>query len=404
MSDSERFLREVGDRLPFDPSITADVVAELEGHLEDSTNALIDAGVGPHEARRRAIQSMGDPAALADEIRRAHQTPERLLAAAGAGAWTAGLEGLRGLVIGTIVSMVLGVLGSIAVMLLREHLPSAAPAELDLSDGSANTLMTVVALAIAAYYAGRRVPQAVARASRRSLGWARAATGFVLATVALYIGLFGIRSEQSLETVVGFATLPLWATLGAWHAHRPMRARFRGRKRFLLLPAVATVAAIAVLGGSFIVIDETRVVMWADRFAGWEAVGSADLVRARPPLDPQSRWLGPNTREVTVTVLWEPVGYTDLRFEYWSAADLSEPGPPRVVTTAERRAVIPIDADVWAEREVTIQVDLSTYREIGKVYVLITGLSPAGDRYLLNDPVVDRITLEHTAMEWILAR
>ncbi len=82
----DRYLREVSHHLPFDSTVTAEVIEELAGHLQDSTDALIESGLSPDEAGRRAVRAMGHPEELAKDIARAHQTTQRLLAAAGAGA------------------------------------------------------------------------------------------------------------------------------------------------------------------------------------------------------------------------------------------------------------------------------------------------------------------------------
>lgn len=405
MADADRFLRDVADHLPFDRETTAEVVEELAAHLQDSSEAMIGSGVSPDDALRRSVAAMGDPRRLAGEIARAHQTPERLLAAAGAGAWSAAKAGFKGLFIGWVVAIIVGVVVS---MLIQSVLRASSPGRAlpDFSDGSATTLVSVIPWGFAAYLAARTTPRVVASVSRRSVRWSQLIGGLAVAALALILGLFWVRGGQSIFSVLALVTLPLWAIVGAWRADRPP-ARWLMDRRLLLLPVLALLGVLpfTLPRGTGVEIDEPRQVPWTDPYAGLLAAGQADLLRGGGPLlTVQSYRADDNARLLAVAVERPLPPLREIRVEVWPAVDRSMDGPP---TTDGSRpgpiTIVPLDLAGATMGSASRVVDFSGFRRVGRVYLLATGLSSDGARYLLSEPEFDQIDVKHSAWDWLLA-
>lgn len=409
----DRYLREVSHHLPFDAAVTAEVIEELAGHLQDSTEAIIESGISPDEARRRAVRAMGHPEELAKDIARAHQTRQRLLAAAGAGAWTAMKSGIRGMIIGWVMTMLVVFAIGATIVLLRDRLLFDIGPGIDLPNRSDQTVVLALALGLGAYMAGRKVPPVVARVSRHDFRRARWATGLALAVLALFVGLFWLRSGQSPLSVLALGTLPLWALAGVRHADRPPSRLLSGRS----VPIVALVAVLGILA-FFLLATTTRVptsesllmgeaqeVRWSDPYEGFRRAGEADLMRAGGPLLViESRHPEDDARSVTVTSERTLPALDELRIEVWPAADLSLPGPGGIDTSRVGPILaVPLVTDDMRETAHRL-VDFSAVREVGDVYLIATGASDDGVRHILNQPEFEQIQVEHTVWEWLLAR
>ena len=89
MAERDRFLDAVAVHLPFNEAERGDILEELAAHLADSAARLEADGLAPDAAERMAIERLGPPDRLADELTRARRSPRRLFAAAGAGTWAA---------------------------------------------------------------------------------------------------------------------------------------------------------------------------------------------------------------------------------------------------------------------------------------------------------------------------
>ena len=70
---------------------------ELRGHMDDAAEAYRAQGLPAQEAEARAVASMGDPKALARQIRQAHRPAAPVGAAGGGGRGAVRTAGPRGL-------------------------------------------------------------------------------------------------------------------------------------------------------------------------------------------------------------------------------------------------------------------------------------------------------------------
>ncbi len=68
----QRYLGELGRRLRLDPKAQLEVLRELQAHLEDKAQELQQRGFSPESALRLAVQALGSPAKVGDELYAAH--------------------------------------------------------------------------------------------------------------------------------------------------------------------------------------------------------------------------------------------------------------------------------------------------------------------------------------------
>src|SRR5918998_505750 len=87
--------------------VDVDRAVVARARVADVTEGLRAEGLSEEHAEREALARLGSPDALADEIRRAHQTTRRALAAAGAGVVAAAQGGFLGLAV-TYASLLIG--------------------------------------------------------------------------------------------------------------------------------------------------------------------------------------------------------------------------------------------------------------------------------------------------------
>lgn len=409
LADGDRFLRAVYDDLPFDRAVSAEVMEELAAHIRDSTDALMESGLAPEEAQRRAVDAMGDPQRLAADIARAHQTTQRLLAAAGAGAWTAAKAGFRGLLVGYLVAMMIVLVVGATIIFVRDRLGQDLGAGITLTNASHETLVMVFALGSAAYVAARTTPPAIAKVSRRGMRGARVVSGIAIAGPALIIGLFCFSDGQSLLSVLGLLTLPIWALAGAWHADRPP-IRLLSDRRLPIFPGVVLIGAYALmfLMTTGLVHDSptgpggpTEVGGQSDPYAGFRVAGDSSILQSgASPVALEARGAGANARMVTAESTGILPALDDLRIEVWPAADPSLPGWG-AIDPSRAGPILTQPLDLRGSAQL---VDFSQLREVGDIYILATGLSADRDRHLLASPVFEQVVVEHSAWEWLLAR
>lgn len=72
MVDSNKYVGTFSRHLHLEPAKKKEIISELQDHLEDKTSELVEAGFNQEEAQRLAMEQMGDPVALARQIREVH--------------------------------------------------------------------------------------------------------------------------------------------------------------------------------------------------------------------------------------------------------------------------------------------------------------------------------------------
>jgi uncharacterized membrane protein len=166
MSERSEYLAQLETELPMAPDDRREILDEISAHLDDAVAERIAAGMTAAQAEAQAQSRLGPPTALARDLARAQQTRWRLLAAAGSGAWAAIGPALYGYLLGLLAILAAWLAIAGVVQLISGLAGPRLTPNLDLGWTSA---MVGVAMASAAYFAGRRVPPAFSVASRRPL-------------------------------------------------------------------------------------------------------------------------------------------------------------------------------------------------------------------------------------------
>jgi len=239
-SESERYLAAVERQLPFGQDERTEILDELRAHLADSAAALQEAGMGPTEAERVAVERLGPAGRLSDELTRARRDKARLLAAAGAGVWGAIGGAAWGGILGLGFALVATV-GATAVMTAEVYQFGGTYGV----DDATRSSILIVALGMAVFGAGRVLTPTVAARAGFAAATVRRLTVPLGAALLLLFALVGWSGALNWLAVIALLALPLWWAAGAWQT-REIRLGFPSRlvKGLLIALVVAFLATI----------------------------------------------------------------------------------------------------------------------------------------------------------------
>jgi hypothetical protein len=239
--DRDQFLQLIADRLPFDQVEKLDILRDLAGHLADSTARLETLGLSGAAAERAAIERLGPPERLADELTEARHSPRRLLAAAGVGTWAAA----GGVIYGYLFTALVLTAVSIAAFIAGSYLHWFGPST---GYGLDATTTTLVALGVGAYAAARKLTSTIAARAGYRVPVARRATAILGGGLVLLYALVGWTGALNWPEVGMLLSLPVWFVVGAWRASDVW---FPSRQWRLGVIGLAFVVALAALGIGF---------------------------------------------------------------------------------------------------------------------------------------------------------
>jgi hypothetical protein len=415
----DRFLDSVDVNLPFDEFEREEIIEELRGHLADCAKALQAAGMDPFDADRAAVERLGPPDRLADELTRARRESSRLLAAAGAGVWGAVRGGVWGGIVGfgTVAAGAFGVatLLNAAVRLLGAHWQGFGA-----EDGSIPNLVVV---GIGLFVAGRVVTPAVGSRAGYSARLVRYVTVPLGAALLAAYSLWVWSGPLSWPAVIVLISLPLWWVVGAWQT-RPVRLGFPYRLAMgLLAVVVACAVAGALMGPAYLFAGGSA--SGAD--LGFSRIGApAPAALAKAGLSAGEMSAGNGTvQSYVMLIMDEPdqrllAGWTDLRIEAWRGMDSRYGGG---LDPAETQPFLTAPADwseagtlpggwaswsggnPWPANAATLSAGLRLDRSPGVTYVwlALTGVAPDGVRHLLSDPTGTQTCFNGSAIDWFEA-
>lgn len=403
LHERNAYLQRIADRLPFEEAEKLDIVHELEGHLSDSMTRLEADGLSPHVAERTAIDRLGPPERLADSLTEARRSPRRLLAAAGAGT----LSALNGVVYGYLFALlVIQVVWFVSAGLAAALQPFGAM----WTSPPSITAMTVAAIAVGAYAAGRKVTVTVAARAGYRVRSARRLTAVLGAAVILAYVLFGWRGSLNWPEVTMLLSLPAWYVLGSWRASA---APFPSRRWHLEIIGVAAIAVPLSLGvglaqsgggsgsGSF-------------RPEGVELIGLPRPASIEAAVSGTEGGLTAAGRASSFVVLDDAAvltGWVDFEVEAWSGTGGREiwNGVSRNAGALSRDATSPFAAapatlestGVMARLGGAVTVDRTP--GVTLAWIAITGVGPDGRRYILEGPGFVTTAFSGTVADWLAA-
>jgi hypothetical protein len=331
------FLAEVGTHLGLDPDAEADVLDELAAHLDDSMSFHEAEGLQRRAAEQEAVRRLGDPIKLARQIRKAHQTRRRLLAAIGGGVLGAADGAVRGMVPAIGVWIGASLLG----MIMASLLAALIGRHLSLGGSSVDPATGYLLATSVAFGAARRGVWAVARAAHLPLGRSSAGVGI---TGVVAIGawcLFGPPVVMHPGTIVAEAALVL-----AWTAGVISIGRFPDLAVTYERLVIASVIPGLLLGVLLLLSPSSSGAEWYDG-------PPADLSRAGSSVASDQGWhnvaANPQPKEAgRYDVLLGPLpkGATSVRIEVWAALrrDVQSPFADDIVGELDPAALGPVRA------------------------------------------------------------
>ena len=77
MADSDKYVSALSRNIRLQPARKKEIISELEDHLEDKTNELVNLGVRKETAKSLAVEQMGDPVTLARLMQDVHSVVGR---------------------------------------------------------------------------------------------------------------------------------------------------------------------------------------------------------------------------------------------------------------------------------------------------------------------------------------
>ncbi len=427
-TDRDVFLERLSARLRMPDAETADVRSELAAHIEDATDDGIARGLSRPQAERAALDRLGSPEAIADEVRRAHQTTRRLFAAVGGGLWQGGRDGVRGYLLGALIGV--GVL--LAVSAIGQLLEAVGHPFRVIADVGLNTVFVAAALWAAAWFGARGLVRGLARGSgrrARDLGSPVAIIGalallipvlsvrasYVWASVLLALAIpvvfavGALRIEHPFDPGVLLRHLPVMGPLAnrlpSWPASWPRLSRMLTAGFFLML--VVFVALGFQLSGLTPASPQASEPIPApplqDRWlaSGFDRVAAPVLGRADTTVDVGPLHEGSVIASVDAAALVAE-GWRGIRLEAWRSLPTDIDRPFALDPSAARPyaiAEIPAPLD-----EPNASIDVSHIPGIDRYLLFVTALDPAtGQRFALGWPTDGETTFYGSIVDWLEA-
>lgn len=400
-ADIDSFVAALGARLRFVPEQRREACAEIEAHLRDTTEALIDEGVPPDIAQRRAVEQLGSPADLAFALEGARHERPRVLATVGGGFVEAG----KGLFVGWFFGGLLLLPATAGLLLLFGLLDSLGfwVSEWDAREASGRwlTLLSVAAGLLLGSWRGTIAVAAILRRPVPSVGRRWAIVG---AAIVAWLIVFVIADDLDTVTVLVRLLLPLAVAVGALRATRswprPTRRLVLGGSALAL--GIMTVATFAVAPAQ---AERT----WPP--AGREVLpptAPADAVQAGTADEPMNASCDEDQAVVVCEFTMAsgdrpgslPSTWTDLRLELWPAT--SDGGWSSGIDPTATGPTLVAPAQVDGE-SVVGTIDVGVRRDGPFLWFVLTGVYSDGVRYRLTDGDGFPVRVDGTVSDWLNA-
>jgi len=401
----DAYLERLDTALPLPESERRAAVEEIAAHVSMTVDELMPNGIPREVAERRALERLGAPERLADDLAAAHRLPGHVLAAAGTAVRVSLVTALQAFIVAWAGVFVIAILLGLAVAGVRQ-LMGTGFLQVDWSpllDG----LLPAVVGGLVAYVVGRALIGPVARAARRHPAEVRRPLLVAGGVIAAVIGLTAIDARWTLGSAVLMASMPAWFALGVLRPDLAPAWRVN-RSAVLIAIVIALVgaASLALLGGSvsggsvesraidpnveyaaigpFVSLEQPPVRMAGD--------GSGSGVPSEGP--------GPVRIERTGTVASAFENeWSGVRLEVWQGPVGGLDGPILDPSATGPLAVAPMTVHggrLSGELEFMPLPDRHVY------YVAITGLDADGERWQLAWPGIEPWLWRGTPLELFL--
>jgi hypothetical protein len=383
------FLSELDAVLPFPDDRRAEIVEEIASHLDD---AVAD-GLAESSAQRR----LGEPADLARDLARPEQSVWRVVAGVGAALRSGIGHWLYGYLLGSLL-LLLGALGSAGLVQLMGALFGTGWSLLTADQGW-NTMLVALAGAFGLYYAGRVIPNRVARTTRHLERDVRPWTVGATTMLALAIALFVVDAPQNWASVIALAMAPGAIALGAYRPHL-VPPGLRAYAAILVL-ALTLPVMILLMTGSGTSTNVNVADGPLDRNLGqvgpwWPPSAGGDGL----PLVESGGWSQMGNGHLLWHATFEPGVLAELhglRLEAWH----SDPA----TFSINDRFTEPFAVATPSRSDGTLTATLNTASEpgVGAWQLVLTGVGPDGVRYILDAGSGGNSTFTGSVWDWVTA-
>lgn len=377
------YLARLRSTLDLPPPMADDVIEEISGHLDDTMAALVETGVDPADAERRALARLGDPASLGKDLGDARRRRRRLLAMVGGGLWGLFADGFKtSLMLGLAMFLASMVALPTSIALLR----ALDRGGWSFLTGPSGSVLTMAISLFGAWLVGRLLPARIAVIAERTAAGVRRQVALV-ALVAGSLAIWVVPSFQlDVVSAIGTALMPVALAVGA--ATAPDRPGFRPG----FVPAAVASAAfvpIIVAGALLSAYASPQQESWSanlDRFGvqpseiGEPADAQGPYLQVMP-YGPTSSWDGGSAASVT---LGGAAGLVhDVRIEVWETRLENEElqwGDAPLVTSP---VILPENAT--PEDYGTADWVVPMFREPVRITTLLIGIAQDGRRVVLAE-------------------
>lgn len=402
----DAFLQRLMDGMALPDGERLAAAEEIAAHIDEAMADMQDRGLPVDVAERRALQHLGPPERLANDLTAARRRGSHVVAAVGTAFRISIVAGLQYLLFTWAVIILMGLALPLAAAGIG-HLLGTAILQADWTPVTGGILPPVAACA-AAFGIGRTILAPVAISARRPRGQVRPVLAVAGVAITAWWSLAVVTAPYHLAGVLLMASVPGWFLFGLLRQRsRPVPVLITP---FLILSLIVFVglAALAFAGGgagSGVMSSEPEAWDPADWYAAVGPFADAD----HPPLEFAEGGgpiLGPGgPGPVRVERSWAaPAGFvdawSDLRLEVWPGPPGMLNGPALDPAATEPMATAPITLH---GRRLTGSVDFNPRPDRDIYYVATTGINAEGVRMQLTWGDIAQWRWEGTVVDFVRA-
>ena len=400
----EAYLERLVDAMSLPDEERRAAAEEIAAHVDEAVTDMQGHGLPADVAERRALERLGAPERLADDLTAARRQGVHALAAVGTALRVTILTGLQYLLFTWAAIMVVAITLSLGAAGIR-RIVGVDVLQADWTPLTSGLLPAVAGCAVT-YGIGRTILAPVAVAARRPAAQVRLPLAMAGVGVTAWMALTVVIAPFHAAGALLMASAPGWFLLGLLrHESRPAPVLSSRMLVFTLAIFVIGLAGLAFLaGGSASGVTSSESEAWEPN-AWYGAIGPF-AGGDEPPLDfaeGADRFLGPGPGPVRVERSWAaPAGFldawSDVRLEVWAGPPGTLNGPALDPAATKPLATAPVTFD---GRRLIGAVEFSPRPDREQYYVATTGIGADGVRMQLAWPDVEWWRWEGTVVDFL---